>query len=344
MFGKNSKILIIGAGAIGGITAGFLSKGGYNVQIVDKNPDIVEIIKSKELHIYGKKGDFKISIPAFSSIDQISEKKDLILLATKATAMPFVVKDLIPILKENSVVVSLQNGICEEIIAEIIGIEATIGCVVGWGATMNSPGELEMTSTGEFVIGRIDNKEDKRLDSIKEILQTIVPTDTSNNILGNLYSKLIISSCITTLGAICGLYLGEMLAIKKIRNIFICIVREAIDVANALNITVEPYANKLNYYSFLKGKGFLANLKRHTLIRLIGYKYKKVKSSSLQSLERGELTEIDYFNGYIFKKGQQNNVKTPLNECLTNIVKEIEVGKRKIALSNFDEPFFNQYK
>jgi 2-dehydropantoate 2-reductase len=342
MFDKNSKLLVVGAGAIGGITAGFLSRAGYNIQVVDKNPEIVNKIRSDGIHVYGQRTDFKVRPAAAANIGGLSEKKDLVFLATKATALPAVAEDIRPVLKDTSVVVSLQNGICEEIIASVVGVEATIGCVVGWGATMHNPAELEMTSTGDFIIGRIDRKEDPRLESIKDILGAVAPTQISFNIMGHLYAKLIINSCITTLGAVCGLYLGDMLSREKIRNIFIGIIREAMAVANALNLRVEPVA-KLDFYSFLKGQGRMADLKRHTLIRLIGFKYRRLKSSSLQSLERGERTEIDSFNGYIALKGKVVRVETPLNEFLTSLVKQIEAGSRKITPANFDDPFFTPF-
>jgi 2-dehydropantoate 2-reductase len=251
--------------------------------------------------------------------------------------MPPAAKQVLPFLKDNSAVVSMQNGICEDLLAEIVGQERTIGCVVGWGATMHQPGELEMTSTGEFVIGNLNNQIDERIKFLKTVFETILPVEISQNFMGHLYSKLIINSCITTLGAICGLYLGEMLAVKKIRGIFIKIMEEAIAVANAHGIKVETYASKLDYYRFLKSKSFLGNLKRHLFIRMIGYKYRRLKSSSLQSLERGKKTEIDYLNGYIAKLAKQKNVPVPVTDALLKMVKEIEAGERKISLDNFKE-------
>ncbi len=64
----------------------------------------------------------------------------------------------------------------------------------------------------------------------------------------------------------------------------------------------------------------------------------------VQSLERGERTEIDFFNGYIAARGRELGVKTPLNEYLTACVKDIEAGRRKIGLVNFNEPFLEAYR
>jgi 2-dehydropantoate 2-reductase len=336
---KNAKLLVVGAGAIGGITAGYLAKAGRNVGVVDKSQSIVDRIRSEGLHVFGAGGEFRVSLPAYAGIEEVPEKIDIIFLATKATTLPGVAEALKPVLHEGSRVVSLQNGICEELIARVVGEDSTVGCVVGWGATMHAPGELEMTSKGDFIIGRLDGRIDAALPTVQEILASVRPTVISTNIMGHLYAKLVINSCITTLGAVSGLYLGKMLTSRRVRVVFIGIIREAMAVAGAMGLRVEPLA-RFDFAFFLKGPGFLGNLKRHALIRLLGFKYRKLKSSSLQSLERGEKTEIDFFNGYIGRKGRELSIPTPLNDRLVAIVKEIEAGRRAIGLANFEEPLF----
>ena len=334
---KDKKILVVGTGAIGGICAALIAKAGYQIEVICKYPELAQKITNEGLKISGIYGDMQVKMPAFASISELKEMKDIVLLATKATDMMDPSKELLPFLHEKSLVVSLQNGICEEILGEVLGKNRVIGCVVGWGATMHAPGELEMTSTGEFVIGNIDNSPKERLDEIKELLSFVVPVEISDDIIASLYSKLIINSCITSLGAICGLYLGEMLSKKKLRKLFIEIMREAIAVADAMKMKVPSYANKINYYKFLKNAGFLGNLYRHLLIRFIGFKYRRLKSSMLQSLERGNKTEVDFLNGYIVRKGLDFSVQTPVNNKVLKMIKEVEQGKRKIGIKNFDE-------
>jgi 2-dehydropantoate 2-reductase len=77
--------------------------------------------------------------------------------------------------------------------------------------------------------------------------------------------------------------------------------------------------------------------KKNQIIQKIFGPYKDVKASTLQSLERGQLSEIDYLNGYIARKGKELGIPTPINSTITNIVKEIEAGKRKISPNNLSE-------
>ncbi|MCS6983548.1 MAG: 2-dehydropantoate 2-reductase [Leptospiraceae bacterium] len=343
-FSKESEILVIGAGAIGGITAGLLKRAGYVVEVIAKHPGYCEKIEKEGLHIFGIRGDHRIRLQAYPTLAHTKKKYDIVFVAVKTYDLDSLKKDLPKLLYENSAVVSLQNGLVAEKLAAIVGKERTIPAVVGWGATMHEPGELEMTSEGEFVIGCLANYEHEALPFLQELLNHILPTQITTNIMGALYSKLIINACITSLGALTGLYLGQLLSRRKVRNIFIEIMREAMAVAEKAGIKVETYAGKINYYRWLKGDNFWANFRRHLLIQLIGFKYRRLKSSSLQSLERKKPTEIDDLNGAIVKLGKKHKVPTPINEAIVRMIHEIEKGKRQITPENLNEGVFDRFE
>jgi len=345
MLTKESKIAVIGAGAIGGITAAFIKQTGQDLEIVCNRREIANKISEHGVHTTGLKGEHRVRLKAVKDISDLSESKDLVFLATKATDCLTAARDLLPVLKSDSIVVSLQNGICEHALSGVLGKNRIIGCVVGWGASHNGPGQLEVTSEGEFVIGNIEHLPDERLAPIQQLMNAVYPTRISNNIMGELYSKLIINSCINSLGVIGGVKLGKLLANKKVRSIFIELMREAMAVAAAMKIKVEPAGSgKLDYYKLLDKKTWLADLIRHLTIRIIGFKYRRIKSSSLQSIERGRRTEVDYLNGYICDRGRENGIPTPVNDAVRDMVHEIEDGKRKMSLGNVEDPVFERIK
>lgn len=333
MANKDLKIAVIGAGAIGGITAAYLSEAGYDVEIVCKYPDKAEQAREKGLHIVGVRGEHYIKMKAVADVEQLSGKKDIVMIVTKAYDMPDAAKRVLPFLKEDTTVVSMQNGICVEALAQVVGEERSVGCVVGWGSTMLPDGSLNMTSEGDFVIGGL--KPNKDVSLLKEVMDAFLPTRVSADIISDLYSKMVINSCITSVGVLSGLYLGQILKRRVARNIFISIIREAVAVADAMKLNVEPYGGKIDYYKLIKGDSFPARFKRHLIIRVIGFKYRRLKSSSLQALERGKPTEVDYFNGYIAKKGGEYGVPTPVNKRVVQMIKEIEAGQRKTDVANF---------
>lgn len=331
-----TKIAVIGAGAIGGITAAFMAKAGLDVELVCKHREAADISNDNGLVIKGVRGEQHVKVKAVTEIEELAGPKDIVMVAVKAYDMPDAVRKALPYLKPDSLVVSMQNGICTDAMAEIAGAHRTVGCVIGWGATMLGPAVLDLTSEGEFVIGGISPGVTEKLPVLKQALDTVMPTRISADITSELYSKMIINSCITSMGVMSGLTLGDMLKKRKARNIFMAIIREAMAVAGALGIQVPPYGGKLDYYSLVKGNGLLSELKRHLVIRVVGFKYRRLKSSSLQSLLRGKPTEIDYFNGYIAKKGTEAGVQTPVNTAIVKRIKEIEAGGRKPDPANFD--------
>ncbi|MCF8380445.1 MAG: ketopantoate reductase family protein [Bacteroidales bacterium] len=337
----NKKILIVGAGAVGGIISVILTKNGFAPDVIVKYPELKLKAKKHGLELKGFCGTIVQKVQALLPSDMLEEKYDIVFMAVKATDLVSATKSILQHLNEDSLVVSLQNGICEDELAAIVGKERTVGCVTGWGATMLEPGKYDMTSGGEFIIGNINDGDPDRLIPIKDMLSTILPCYISNNIYGELYSKLIINSCITTLGAVTGDPLGKMLSNPQIRIIFLKIISEAIDVSNAMGIKVEPYSGKLDFYKFLASQSYIGYLKRHFTLRFIGYKYRRLKSSSLQSLERGKPTEIDWFNGYIVSHAKKHKINVPINKALVEMIKEIEKGKRKIGMENFTGTFFS---
>jgi 2-dehydropantoate 2-reductase len=341
MFTQTSKIAVVGAGAIGGVTAAFLQQAGYDLEVVCKHADLADRLRREGLHITGLKGAHRVKLKAVPAIADLGSPQDLVFLATKATECVAAARELIPFLKPDSVVVSLQNGICEHALAEVLGRARIVGCVVGWGASHNAPGELEVTSEGEFVIGNIDQQSDERLAPIQKMLGLVHPTRISANIMGELYSKLIVNACINSLGVIGGVTLGRLLADRKVRRLFLHIMREAMAVAAALGIRVAPGGGgRLDYYAFLEDRGLLADLKRHLTIRIIGFKYRRIKSSSLQSIERGRRSEIDFLNGYICDRGREQGVATPVNDAVRAMVHAIEEGRRPMTLANVHDPVF----
>jgi 2-dehydropantoate 2-reductase len=334
---NKSRICIIGAGAIGGVLAGVLTREGYHVELLVRQEELAQKISHRGIKVKGVCGKFTIPVPTVAKPGDLSGSPDYVLIATKTDGFLDAARDILPYLAKETKVVSLQNGICEEMVAEVVGEERTIGCVIGFGSTLHAPGEVEMTSGGEIIIGNWKRESDEQLERLAGILGHVIKTRTTQDILPELYSKLIVNSCITTLGVICGQPLGVMLISRKARTLFIEIAREAMNVASAMEITVPPgVAGKVDYYKFLSS-GPISGIKRHLLILVFGVKYRKLRSSSLQSLERGRKTEVDIYNGYIDAKGKKLGVSTPVNAQLTRMIKEIENGTRKINPRNFDE-------
>jgi 2-dehydropantoate 2-reductase len=330
------RVLIIGAGAIGGTLGALLSRAGCDVTFLTKTEEAAAEIRSRGMTVHGVRGTFTARPRAEARADELSGPYHAVMAAVKAYDLAGALGPALSLIPRDCPVVSLQNGICVEELEALVGPHRAVGCVVGYGATMHGNAEVELTSEGEMVIGCRAPWAQGQLAELRDLVSLAFPTMITEDILASLYSKLIINSCITTLGALSGRTLGWMLRRRAYRTVFITIMREAMAVARVARIAVPPYAGRLDYEAFLRGEGMLADMRRHLVLRVMGMKYRRLKSSSLQSLERGRPTEVDSFNGYVVQRARALGVAAPLNERLTAMVHEIEKGRRRIEPANMD--------
>lgn len=331
------KIAVIGAGAIGGVTAAFMALGGIDVTLVCKRQSTADTIGKSGLRIVGKRGEHSIRLKAVAGMSGLDGKYDYCLIATKAYDLKAAALEALSHLTQDGLIVSLQNGICLDLLEKTAGSRRAAGAVVTWSCTMLGDTLMEITGEGGFVLGMMDGSNDLRMAKLKEAMDKMAPTAITGNILSEMYSKLIINSGITCGGAMTGQTLGRMLAGRRARLFFIKIVREDMAVAEAMQLKVPSFGGKLDYYRFIKGDTILSKLRRHAILFIVGMKYRKLKSSSLTALQRGGRTEAEYLNGWISKKGAELKVPTPVNDRVVKIIREIEAGKRKICPENLLE-------
>lgn len=332
--GGAERFVIVGAGAIGGATAVLLAESGCDVTLVCRTAALARAVSTEGMRLRGARGDRQRAVTSVGSLEELQGPFTHALIATKAPEMPDAARGLLPVLGPDSLVVSMQNGVCIEALAGIVGPDRAASCIVGWGSTLVAPGLVDVTSTGEFTVGMLRGHGSPRLETLRGALARAFPCTIAADIMPWLYSKLLVNSCIGSLGALCGLRLGQMLARADARACFIAILREGVAVAEAAGIRIPPYAGRLDYYALLRGTGPLDELRRALVLRVFGSRYRRLKSSSLQSLERGRRTEIEYFNGYIEGRGRDLGVPTPVNSRVAALVREIEQGARAIAPAN----------
>jgi len=332
----------MGCGAVGGALAGGLLSAGHDLTLIAHNQAITRAISENGLRV--KNPDDEWTIPADVHLDPttVAGPFDIVLLTMKATGVTQAVRDALPLLADDGYLVTLQNGVVEDRVSEIGGRERVIGGIVVWGATMHAPGVYEMTSYGETVIGELDGRTTPRVQELKAILDAAAPAEISGNIFGVLWSKLAINCIITTFGAVSGQLLGEMLRQRAVRRLALSIISEVVDVAEAGGVALEKAGGTLDLHQLYlpparRTGGFgLDLLKKHAIMLVVAMRYRKLKSSMLQSLERGREPEIDFMNGYVVEQGQKAGVSTPVNAALTQMVREIEAGARAIRPDNLE--------
>jgi 2-dehydropantoate 2-reductase len=340
---SRQRLLLMGCGGVGGVIAGGLIRAGYDVTLVTRNPDIARAINESGLRVETPTEQYRVATVASADLKSIQGPFDAIYLMMKATDVEQGAQEACPFLSPTGYVVTFQNGIVEYTIAELVSKERVVGAIVGWGSTMVAPGVYHMTSKGETVIGELDGQITPRLEKLKRTLETGTPTQISTNLRGVLWSKLAINCAITTLGAVTGQTLGAMLNEARVRRLFMTIVSEVVDTATACDVVLEPVGGTLDLHRIYlpverrRGRLGIAGVSRHLILLAVGARFRRLKSSMLQSFERHRPTEIEFLNGYVVKQAQAKGIPVPINQALADMVRQIEAGTRQIAPANLDE-------
>ena len=185
------RILIWGAGAIGGAAGAFLRRAGHDITFVDIVPAHVAAINSPGLKITGPVDAFSITAPAFTP-DSLTGTWDHIYLAVKAQFTEAAARSLLPHLSPDGYVVSLQNGLCEDAIAAVVGPNRVIGAFINYGADWIGPGEILFGNRGACVLGELDGRITPRLTALHATIQNSFEPDAiiTDRIQAYLWGKL----------------------------------------------------------------------------------------------------------------------------------------------------------
>ncbi len=171
-----APILIWGAGAIGGSAGAWLKRAGHDITFVDVVPEHVAAIRdpSRCLRITGPVEQFGVTAPAFTPAE-LSGRWHHIFLAVKAQHTEDATRTLRPFLADDGYVLSLQNGLNEDIIAGIVGRQRTIGAFINYGADWIAPGEIMFGNRGAVVLGELDGAITPRLQALRTVLRDFEP-------------------------------------------------------------------------------------------------------------------------------------------------------------------------
>lgn len=300
------KIAIIGAGAMGSLYGGYLSKVSPEVYLVDVWQQHVDSINKNGLSIQERDGDVVVNPKAVSDASEIGYV-DLAIVFVKSIMTGSALGKNAALLGPDTIVLSLQNGYGNiDQIAEFVDINNVIAGTTAHGATMLAPGHIKHAGRGETHIGWVKGKDDKRIEEIAHIFQEAgFDTVISNNVMELIWSKLIVNVGINALTAVLKLKNGELLRQQETKDLMEMAIIEAVKVAEAAGISFkgEDMVKKVMDIAFATGEN---------------------KSSMLQDILNNRRTEIDTINGAIVKEGKKYLVETPVNLVLTNLVKVLE--------------------
>ena len=329
------RMLVWGAGAIGGTMGAHLARGGHDVTLVDTVEAHVDAVNHAGISIIGPIAAFTQPIPAFAP-EALSGTWDTIILATKAHHTSDAARTLLPHLTDLGCVVSAQNGLNEIAIADVVGAARTVGAFVNFGADYIEPGVIHYGGRGAVVVGEVNGRMTPRIKAIRDAwLDFDVRAMTTPNIWGFLWGKEAYGAMLFAT-ALTNESIADALANTLYRDLYIALAREILAVAAARGVTPEAFDG-------FDPSAYLPSAPRgsaeRSLADLVAHNRRSAKTHSgiwRDLAVRKRRTEVDAQLGIVVTLARDAGVATPITERLVELIHDIENGDRPQSLTTLD--------
>ncbi|OJZ76050.1 hypothetical protein BRW65_00955 [Mycobacterium paraffinicum] len=326
------SVWVVGIGGIGATLAGRLARGG-GVLLVDGWEENVAAIRDRGLAV--EYADETVVVPApVVALDRLAgaglPAPRVVILAVKSYQTADTVKILEPLIGSDTQVVSAQNGLNEDTIADLIGVERTVGAICLFDGQLVAPGRARQRRTdGKMVIGDLGGGDGQRrqvLHDVAQRLRTAVAVEVSDNIYGELWTKVIRNGMINGVCALAGADVGTAVGDDDMLSIIVALGVEGVGVARALGVTlIEADLYGASVTDFERGFDDPGSYERAAAkVRAEYLRFAKVIPSMAQDVAKGRPTEIDFLNGVVVAKGAALGLETRVSAALIEAVKRIE--------------------
>jgi len=329
----NSPIVIWGSGAIGGSVGAFMARAGENVLFVDRVADHVAAMNETGLRISGPIAEFTTPVRAVTD-DAIEGAFDTVFLCVKGQDTVAAMEALKPHLAEDGCVVSLQNGLNEPVIADLIGVERTVGAFINFGADYHGAGHIFYGGRSAVVVGEVDNSIRPRTERLHRLLKIFEENAIlTDNISGYLWSKMgYISLLFAT--AMVDATIDEVMASEPHRPLLEALAREVMSVAEAKGLTLEGF-DPYEPSGFTKDADAAAT--RAAFETMVDYRNRSEKRHSGMWRDiavRKRKTEVNQLLVPMVEEADAQGVPVPLNKRMIELVYDIEEGRRPQSWDN----------
>ena len=298
-------VLVVGPGAMGCLHAALLNRAGLSVALLDHRKSRARKLRENGFLLSIEDDLDRIVLPCGSAAEEFRPAK-LVLIFTKAGATTAGMERALPACDDNTTVVTLQNGLGNwERIAEIVPAERVLAGTTSTGATMRGETYIvRLEGMGTIRLGSPTGDRERAERTVEVFAGAGFPCEVTDDLEGALWTKAVINAAINPLTALTGRLNGELLQDEGFRRTLAQVAEEAAAVARACGATVPDEIVPV-----------VEGVCRQTAGN---------RSSMLQDLSAPRLTEIDFINGEIARRGAEVGVPTPLCIALTALIQDIE--------------------
>jgi 2-dehydropantoate 2-reductase len=297
------QILIVGAGSVGGFFGARLAKQSSTVSFLLR-PNTLAAVNRNGLTIRSADGTFTVRPQAASDVRELP-RPDLIVLGVKAYDLDEVLNQIEPVLKDKTVILTLQNGIDTE---DRLHARLQRDCVVGGVAYIYSkiaePGVIDHYKKGAVAIGELMGHESARVLAIRDVFTAAdIPCHLSKDIRRSKWEKMCWNCVFNPITVLIDDHVAKALDHPEMTGVIRQIVGEVAAVSAALKVPLP--------------------LDMPERVVKATQEIRDIHTSMYDDWKAGRRTEIDYLNGFIVRMGRELGIPTPVNEALTAMIKTI---------------------
>ncbi len=301
------RVVIVGAGAMGGMVAARLAQGGVAVAVVDVAPEVVGAIGRAGLVLESQDGTAAVRIPATTDPAALGPA-DVVIVFVKAHHTAAAARLAAPLVSADTTVVSLQNGWGNaETLAAVFPPDQLVMGVTYHSATVRGPGRVAHTGRGPTVIGPyVDGAPLDRASAVRDVLaRGGIATEATPAVKTEIWKKLILNAATLPTAALTGLCAGAVGQPGPLRDLVDALAGEAVAVARAQGYAIDRDERLDRIHAVLAGAG-------------------QGKASMLQDVEGRRKTEIEVVNGAVVQAAARLGLAVPLNQAMVALIGGLE--------------------
>lgn len=307
------KIVVVGAGAMGGSYGGLLSVAGHEVSLIDAWPEHVAAIRRDGLRLDGVRGEHVLRLPAATGPEEVGPA-DVVICFVDSNHTEEAATIAAEVLRPDGYAITFQNGIGNvEALQATLGPERVLGGSSMCSAATRGPGHVVLTHHQKTSVGEIHGKDGARAHALADVLSAAgFETEVVPDVMATIWTKFALNCCVNAICATTGLRLGEVARLPELDAFQSSVIDEVLAVVAAKGLA-------------LTDPDLRATVKSHCWRKFS-------KPSMLQHVEAGKRTEIDALNGALVREAEMVGVSVPCNQALVALLKgrELHEMRRKL--------------
>lgn len=329
------RVAVLGSGANGTSIGVDLALAGVDVTLVEQWPDHVASLRADGARV--QIGDeVRVAHPPVFHLCQVAEMRepfDVVLMAMKAYDARWAAELVKPVLSPDGLLVGVQNGMTADVIAEVVGPDRTVGCVIECSAAMPEPGVVRRytpPASSWFAVGSLSAATAGREGEVADLLRHSGTVATFEDIRSAKWMKLVSNCSVLVPTAALGLPMAEAIEVPGFRDLMVTAGREALAVGTArghatlpiFGLTTEDVAHPSTLVEVMLDRLYA------------GFVKPGATTTVLHDWDKGRRSEAGDLNGLVARLGRHLGVPTPVNDAVAALAGEIEAGRRRPTLEN----------